>query len=364
MDPPTALPTVKQAASPTYPTLSADPTRTAVPKQDPTQSVVRATSKTDQLGPKLPASQDPGVHASESLDQPTHVVSTKHIATSILRTSKLSIGSLAVVPGSRNGVLSIGTNVLSDGEATTIGKTVVSLNSQSLVLGVERSTSTADSASLNAVSVLAAAQTQGKPSAIFTLDGEAYTAYPGGMIAGETTTIDLSRHAAVTVAGHVVSMGDSMVWLDNTSIAFKKSHHRDPRSSTDHTSTKGLIVATFKHGSSRMTLTGYIDSTGNTIVSFGTTTLMCTGHSLVANGTTYTAVGVSNDYMEKTSLPHVISVGDSAAVTAHATHQQSALNSVAGAPTSTAKSSSDASTISLESKLAVVGLAILLLLVS
>ena len=360
MDPPTALPTVKDVVTPTYPTSSIDPTRTAAPKQDPTKSVVGATSTAEQLQSGFSTAQDPGAGKSKSLDQPT-LVSLKHIPTSLLQTSKLSLGTLAVVPASRDGLVSIGTNVLSDGEATTIGKTVVSLNSGSLVFGVEKSTPTTHTDPLNAVSVLAAAHTQGEPSAVFTLDGEAYTAYPGGLIAGESTTVDLSRHTGVAVAGHIVSMGGGKVWLDSTSIAFKESHGNNPPSSADHATTDETIVATFKHGSSRMTLSGYIDSAGNTVMTFGTSTLTYTGHNLVRDGTTYAAVGVSKDPIEQTSLPKIVSAGGSTAATGYTT-QHSALNTGTGAAASTAKSSSSASSTSLESSMAVIVLAVLLML--
>jgi hypothetical protein len=227
------------------------------------------------------------------------------------------------------------------------------------VFGVGKSTPTTHSAPFNAVSVLAAAHTQGEPSAIFTLDGEVYTAYPGGMIAGESTTVDLSHHTAVTVAGHTVSMGDGKVWLDSFFIAFRESHGNNPHSSADHAKTDETIVATFKHGSSRMTLSGYIDSTGNTIMPFGTTTLTYTGQTVVRSGTTYAAVGVSKEPFEQTSLPQIVSAGDSTAVTTSAA-QTSALNTGVGDATSTAKSSSSASIISIESRLAVIVLIVLL----
>jgi hypothetical protein len=92
---------------------------------------------------------------------------------------------------------------------------------------------------------------------------------------------------------------------------------------------------------------------------FGTTTLTYTGQTVVRSGTTYAAVGVSKEPFEQTSLPQIVSAGDSTAVTTSAT-QPSALNTGVGDATSTAKSSSSASIISIESRLAVIVLIVLL----
>jgi hypothetical protein len=165
MDPPTALPQAHEVASLTWATATGDPTSTAVPKQDPGMSrPIQTTANHGTTESKLsePSAQD----------------------------------------------------------ISTEGRSLVSLRSHTL--GSEQPAPTTHSK--NALSVLQAAGTQGQPNAKFTLDDHVYTAYPGGLVAGDETLILLTPDRATRMDGHVLSMGDGKFWIDSTALTFKQTH--------------------------------------------------------------------------------------------------------------------------------------------
>ena len=340
MDPPSALPELGVMAIPTTPGAMSTPTRSAAPKMDPTKSLLKptaapwSTQTTVHPGKESASSMDLGAeHATRmGVNTETYVATTVHIPTSVIRSSAMSVGTIRISRASQDGAVSVGSHVLSAGEATTIGNTVMSLGSKTLVIGVRPKPSDADAGgdSDRALSILASAQTQKDPRATFTLEGHTYTAYSGGLVAEVGMTVALPNAAATTVDGHIMSLGNNGVVVDATSFDFQ----RPPPKSTSGAPNPSisivqhadeLIAAIYTHGASKITVFGHVDPAGTTIMTYNSSAFTYAGQPVVGNGTTFNPVlsdvsGKSGqpststtmeDPARKTGLPSIVSVNQS-----------------------------------------------------
>ncbi|KAK3714149.1 hypothetical protein LTR37_007951 [Vermiconidia calcicola] len=388
MDPPTALPRAMEIATPTMPTADSRPTSSARPGKDPSEGHLSPTTATPGRKPTHPSQpnppdpEDPGRshaaqetpnkqvpskgHASrpsvvttarpvdipqdtapekdpevsyttkERTEGKTRIITTMIVPTSVLKQGvTTTIGTLPVIAASQEGALSIGTIVVSEGEATTIGKTFVSLGSETLVVGTIPPSQTSAQDQYGALSVLSAAQNEGKPFAEVTLNGEILTVYSGGMIIAPGTTTYVSPHAAGTVRGHIVSVGSDGGLVDSSSFRFasptKGTTNDEPQTSAALSqAVSQTITAVYGHGTFRTTLLGHLGPSGHTLMTLGSGEFTYSGQNVVEDGTTLAAV-----------LPHRGSdLETQSTFTAHSGHE-TALPPVVSAPqiTTSAQSS-------------------------
>ena len=355
VDPPTALPTAHGVALPTMPNVVSTQTTAASPKMDPTSNLVKPTADPPRPNPHTlkstkgssteaahhsdppasnsvergstktggdPASSpsDPsregsiyttisGTHANgptsrqppsfsqsssakltSSVQDPTTIL----VPTSAIGHSPVSLGTLAIVSASEAGAVSIGTHLLSVGQATTLGATVISLGSQTLVASVIPSAASPGTSSDNALSVLEGGQTQEPhPLVKVTLDGQTFTAYSGGMVAGAGTTMLASQSKVVDVHGQTISFASDGVVVASSSYNFQvySSVERTQDTGTPGRSSSIVdptLAITYAHATSETTMYGHLDLAGNTVMYIGSSTFTYSNQAVTEGGVTFT----------------------------------------------------------------------------
>lgn len=261
-----------------------------------------------------------------SFDVQSHLATTIILPTNTLDETLGSVGTLPVLRVSRTGVVSVGTDIVSEGQATTIDGTFISLDGASLVAGKKTTISSrigllTTIKTTNALSVLASAQTEASPQVRVTLGNDIFTVYSGGTLANQETTLELLHGEATTVDGQGVSFANSGVIIDASSFRF----HDDPRTSIEspdsvissRISGASSVEATYRHGASTMTLKGHVDPAGNTMLTLGSSRLTYTGQRLTQNGLAFSAraghsssgpptSSTSGDPKLKTALPSIV----------------------------------------------------------
>ena len=131
--------------------------------------------------------------------------------------SSTTIGGQPVVidPNTSGGII-IGSNSIAQGQATTVGGTVISNGPKGIVVGSSSTVSLstpAQSAPANADGVSAT------PAAIFTMLGQTYTAQAGQPLTMDGKTLSAGG-SAVDVNGQTVSVGPSGVVVGESSMAY------------------------------------------------------------------------------------------------------------------------------------------------
>ena len=180
----------------------------------------------------------------------TQIVTTIVIPTSAPDSTTFKLGTMPLHPGSKTGVISIGSNVVSAGHQTTIGSDVVSFESGTLVASMKSKTIVSNERSRNS----AAQMTVSDPFVAFLANGINYTAYSKGYLVGPKTTMTLPRKAVIDIGNSVLTFESAGVVLGSSTYAFHYS------SRTNSNATVNTIIPTISGSSGVVSDTGRLSS--------------------------------------------------------------------------------------------------------